>query len=193
MPLKNAHLKNIKPLADAPFDWSAIQRVLVIRLRSIGDTVLTTPSLIALKRFLPNVEVDILLEDWVAPVLEGFDAVDEIITIGKSNKSRLKTADKLRRNKYDVVFNLHGGTTSTFLTRATRAKHRIGFRHYQYNFFYNHLAPSASELWNTEKTHSAEQQLALLGFAGIPVSDRPKTRLSVTQKSKSFNRQKSEI
>ena len=45
------------------------QRVLVVRLRSIGDTVLATPSLYALKRFLPNVTVDILVEDWVAPLL----------------------------------------------------------------------------------------------------------------------------
>lgn len=176
--------ENIQPLADAPFEWTNVRRVLVVRLRSIGDTVLTTASLIALKRFLPEAEVDILLEDWVAPVLEGFDAVDDIITIGKSNKARLKTAGEIRRKKYDVVFNLHGGTTSTFLTRATRAKHRVGFRHYQYNFFYNHLAPPALELWKQEKLHSAEQMLALLGFAGVPVSDRPKTRLAVTEKAK---------
>ena len=184
MLLKKDQPKNITPLAAAPFDWSKVRRVLVIRLRSIGDTVLATPSLIALKRFLPDAEIDILLEEWVAPILVGFEEINEIITIGKSNRSRLKTADKLRRRKYDVVFNLHGGTTSTFLTRAASAKHRIGFQHYQYNFFYNHLAPPASELWNQEKTHSAEQQLALLGFAGIPVSDKPKTRLNVTEKAK---------
>ncbi len=182
--MKNNNSEKITPLADAPFDWSKVRRVLVVRLRSIGDTVLSTPSLIALKRFLPEAEIDILLEDWVAPVLEGFDAVDKIITIGKSNKSRLKTAEKLRRRKYDVVFNLHGGTTSTFLTRAAFAKHRVGYKNYQYSFFYNHLAPPASQLWQTEKTHSAEQQLALLGFAGVPVSDRPKTRLIVTEKAK---------
>ena len=186
MNLKDNNLENITPLADAPFDWKKVRRVLVVRLRSIGDTVLATPSLIALKRFLPDAEVDILLEDWVAPVLDGFDAVDEIIAIGKSNKARLKTADKLRRCKYDVVFNLHGGTTSTFLTRATRARHRIGYKDYQYGFFHNHLAPPASELWKTAKTHSAEQQLALLGFAGVPVSDRPKTRLNVTEKAKNL-------
>jgi len=43
-------------------DWGKVERVLVVKLRSIGDTVLSTPSLIALKRFLPNAEIDILLE-----------------------------------------------------------------------------------------------------------------------------------
>jgi ADP-heptose:LPS heptosyltransferase len=60
-------------------DWKSVRRVLVVRLRSIGDTVLSTPSLIALKRFLPEADVDILLEDWVAPLLDGFDSVDRVI------------------------------------------------------------------------------------------------------------------
>ena len=50
-------------MSNALIDWSHVKRVLVIRLRSIGDTVLTTPSLIALRRFLPDAEIDILLED----------------------------------------------------------------------------------------------------------------------------------
>src|SRR5512141_230091 len=58
-----------QPLEVARWDWQSVQRVLLVRMRSIGDTVLATPSIFALKRFLPNAEIDILLEDWVAPVL----------------------------------------------------------------------------------------------------------------------------
>ncbi len=162
-------------------DWQNIERVLFVRLRSIGDTVLSTPSLIALRRFLPGARIDILLEDWVAPVLEGFDAVDNILTVGKNTKSRLQTARQLRQNKYDVVFNLHGGTTSTFFVRASGAIHRVGFANYRYSFLYNHLLSSASDFWQKDQTHSAEQQLALLGFVGVPVDDKPKTHLSVSK------------
>jgi lipopolysaccharide heptosyltransferase II len=161
-------------------DWQNVRRVLVVRLRSIGDTVLSTPSLIALKRFLPEAQIDILLEDWVAPVLEGFDAVDNVLAVGKDAKSRIKTAWQIRRNKYDVAFNLHGGTTATFFVRASGAKHRVGYKNYQYSFLYNHILASSANFWQSEKTHSAEEQLALLGFVGIPVSDRPKSRLAVT-------------
>ncbi|MBK7391877.1 MAG: glycosyltransferase family 9 protein [Chloracidobacterium sp.] len=161
-------------------DWSLVKRVLVVKLRSIGDTVLATPSLIALKRFLPDAQIDILLEDWVAPVLDGFDAVENVLTIGKSTSDRIKTALDLRRRKYDVAFNLHGGTTATMLVRATGARHRVGAASYQYPYLYNHLLPSAAEFWDQETTHSAEQQLAMIGFVGVPVEDRPKTRLIVT-------------
>ena len=160
-------------------DWEKVQRVLVIRLRSIGDTVLSTPSLIALKRFLPNAEIDILLEDWIAPLLDGHDAVDNILTIGKSFNEKLSTARKLRNRKYDVVFNLHGGSTSTFLTYATGAKNRVGYEEYRYSFLYTDLLSSSADFWQRSPTHSAEQQLALLGFVGVPVFDRPGSSLFV--------------
>lgn len=161
-------------------DWKNVKRVLVVRLRSIGDTVLATPSLIALKRFLPEAQIDILLEDWVAPLLEGFDAVDNVLAVGKTSADRLKTAWEIRRNRYDVVFNLHGGTTATFFTRASGAPHLVGYADYQYSFLYNHLLSSSSDFWGKEFTHSAEQQLALLGFVGVPVEDRLKSQLTVT-------------
>lgn len=162
-------------------DWKNVNRVLIVRLRSIGDTVLATPSLISLKRFLPYAEVDILLEDWVAPVLEGFENVTNIITTGKETRSRISAARTIRKRKYDVVINLHGGTTSTWFTIAAGAKHRVGYSNYRYAYAYNHRLSSASEYWEQKHTHSAEQQLALLGHVGVPVEDRPPSRLTVTK------------
>src|SRR5258706_2127625 len=171
-------------LGPALWDWSEVRRILVVRLRSIGDTVLTTPSLFALRRFLPHTQIDILLEDWVAPVLEASDLVDRVIAITRdSTSARARLARDLRASRYDVVYNLHGGTTATLLTRATGAKHRVGFGHYQYARLHNHAAPSSLEIWQRPSLHSAEQQLALIGWTGVPVTDRPSTRLAVTERS----------
>jgi lipopolysaccharide heptosyltransferase II len=169
-------------LGPARWDWSSVRRVLLIRLRSIGDTVLATPALYALRRFLPQAQLDILLEDWVAPVLEGSDIVDRVIAIPRHSKTgRARVARELRASCYDVVYNLHGGTTATLLTRATGAKHRVGFAHYQYARLHNHVAPSSQEIWRRPSLHSAEQQLALIGWTGVPVTDRPPTRLAATE------------
>src|SRR2546423_3833727 len=168
------------PLAPARWDWRDVRRVLVVRLRSIGDTVLATPSLHALRRFLPGARIDVLLEDWVAPLLEGSSEVDRVVAVRrKSKSSRLHVARSLRAEKYDVVYNLHGGSTAALLTRATGARHRVGYADYAYASLHNHAAPPSSELWGREKTHSVEQQLALLGWTGVPVTDRPPTRLAV--------------
>ncbi len=168
-------------------DWQNVKRVLVVRLRSIGDTVLTTPSLDSLRRFLPEARIDILLEDWVAPVLDGFDAVDNVLAFKKDDlKSRLKMSLQIRQNKYDAVFNLHGGTTAGFFVRASSAKYRLGYDFYRYKRFHTHIFPVADciDFWQSNQIHSAEQQLALLGLAGIPVEDKPKSRLVVTEKAR---------
>jgi len=173
-----------QPLAPARWDWSDVRKVLVVRLRSIGDTVLATPSLFALKRFLPNAQVDILVEDWVAPVLDNHPHVDNVILLERGGfMTRARVARELRAANYDVVYNLHGGTTATFLTRATGARHRVGFKSYQYGQLHNHQAPSPLLIWEQQKTHSVEQQLALLGWTGVPVTDRPRTSLGISAKA----------
>src|SRR5215212_10861781 len=170
-----------RPLGRALWDWPTVRRVLVVRLRSIGDTVLATPSLHALRRFLPRARLDVLLEDWVAPLLEGSREVDRVLTVERGSKSsRLRAARLIRAEKYDVVYNLHGGSTAALLTRATGARHRVGYAAYRYASLHNHTAPPSSALWGREKTHSAEQQLALPGWTGVPVTDRPASRLGVT-------------
>jgi predicted lipopolysaccharide heptosyltransferase III len=173
-----------QPLASTRWDWSKVRRILLIRLRSIGDTVLATPCLFALRRFLPDAQIDILVEDWVAPVLDGHPHVDNVVVLEKGGVvSRVRVARQIRSTGYDVVYNLHGGTTATFLTRATGARHRVGLKSYQYAHLHNHQAPSPLMAWGQQKTHSVEQQLALLGWTGVPVTDRPRTHLAVTRKA----------
>jgi predicted lipopolysaccharide heptosyltransferase III len=170
-----------QPLAPARWDWEAVRRVLVVRLRSIGDTVLATPCVFALKRFLPHAQVDILVEDWVAPLLENHPHVDNVIVLERGGVvARTRVARELRAERYDVVYNLHGGTTATFLTRATGARHRVGFETYQYAKLHTELAPSPLLLWGQQKAHSVEQQLALLGWTGVPVTDKPRTQLGTS-------------
>ena len=173
-----------QPLAPARWDWSQVRRVLVVRLRSIGDTVLSTPSLYALRRFLPDAEIDLLLEDWVAPLVDGNPDATRVLSVRReSTAARLRLVRRLRAARYDVAFNLHGGSTAALLTRASGAPHRVGYESYRFSKLHNHAAPPATDLWRQAKTHSVEQQLGLLGWAGVPVSDRPATRLCVTHEA----------
>ncbi len=181
----NFETNGTQALGPARWDWSAVRKVLVIRLRSIGDTVLATPALFALKRFLPQAKIHVLLEDWVAPLIEGSPLVDRVISIPRhGNSARARVARELHRLGYDVVFNLHGGTTATFLARASGATHRVGYGHYQYARLHNHVAPAPQQIWARPVLHSVEQQLALIGWTGVPVTDRPATQLTVTENAK---------
>jgi ADP-heptose:LPS heptosyltransferase len=168
-------------LAESGIAWASVKRVLVVRLRSIGDTVLATPAFAALRRHVPHAQIDVLLEDWVAPVLAEHPHVSRVITVERGNlAARVRLAMRLREEGYDVAFNLHGGTTATFLTRASGATHRIGYASYRYARLHNHLAPPAREIWRRDTdTHTVENNLALVAWAGVPVSEEIPLRLTV--------------
>ena len=122
-----------RPLAPPRWDWSGVRRVLVVRLRSIGDTVLATPSLGALRRFLPQARIDVLLEDWVAPLLEGSGEVDRVVTVARgSSPSRIRVARLLRAERYDpstgrVTYSTNYAPTAAKGSRGFGEARPLGF------------------------------------------------------------------
>lgn len=173
-----------------PIEWQNIERVLLVRLRSIGDAVLATPAIFALKAAYPHIKISVLMEDWAAPVLAGLPQIDELITVSKGFSERMAVVRRLRKQRFDVAINLHGGTTGTFFTIGSGALHTIGFAELQYAFLYKHLLSSSADLWGRTPTHSAEQQMALFGFTGVPVSADIKTHLKVDEAARAAVRAK---
>lgn len=171
------------PKRDAVIDWTQVHRVLLIRLRSIGDTVLMTPCLTALKQFRPDLYVAVLLEKVSATLLKGHPQVDELILLDRTMNQWTDAAKRwhlirrLRQGRFDVAFNLHGGPTATFLCCLSRARHGIGYRGHQYSFLLKHRAPDPEMIWQKREIHSVEQQLGLLKWAGLPIHEIPATSL----------------
>jgi ADP-heptose:LPS heptosyltransferase len=160
-------------------DWPAVRSVLLIRLRSIGDTVLMTPCLDALKAWRPDIKVAVVSEPLAAPVLEDHRQVDRLFVTGKSLAARTRLIRELRRARYDVAFNLHGGTTAMTLARLAGARWTVGYRGYRHSQWLDLRAPDPDVILGRESLHSVEQQLALLHWAGVPwPAARP--RLSLT-------------
>jgi ADP-heptose:LPS heptosyltransferase len=107
-------------------------KILLIRLRLIGDVVFTTPLLGALKRTYPHAHLAYMVERAAAPVVAGNPHIDELIVVEKSRGWRrvredAKLALRLRRARFDLVLDLHGGPRSALLTFATGAPRRIGY------------------------------------------------------------------
>ncbi|MEK6410847.1 MAG: glycosyltransferase family 9 protein [Acidobacteriota bacterium] len=167
--------------ADTPVDWSRVQSVLLIRLRSIGDTVLMTPCLTALKEWRPNLEIAVMLEPLAAPLLEDHPLVDKLIIARKSVASRVSVIARLRRARFDVAFNMHGGSTSAILARLSGAKHSIGYRGLPLSRLLTDRPPSPDVVLERSRIHSSEQQLALLKWSGVPwPASRPRSSLVVS-------------
>src|SRR5713226_8624329 len=85
-------------------------RIAVIRLRSLGDCVLTTPALALLKAHRPDVRIGVVVEDRFAAVFEINPDVDEILP---------PRASRLFPFRPRVAINFHGGTRSFGLMLAS--------------------------------------------------------------------------
>src|ERR1051325_7791797 len=74
-----------QPLAPARWDWSQVRKVLLVRLRSIGDTVLATSGVNALRRLLPDAQIDNPVEGWVGPVLAEHLGLSRVIRLERNS------------------------------------------------------------------------------------------------------------
>ena len=83
-------------------DWSAVRKVLLIRLRSIGDTVLMTPCLTALKAMRPEIKIAVVSEPLAAPVIEDHPLVDRLLIAEKSISGRARLIGQLRRARAGI-------------------------------------------------------------------------------------------
>jgi lipopolysaccharide heptosyltransferase II len=138
--------------------------ILLIRLRLIGDVVFTTPMPRALKRVYPGSRVAYLVEPEAAPVVNGNPHLDEVIVAPRRRglarvATDLQMARRLRRARYDVVLDLHGGPRSAWLALATGAPQRIGYEIAGRTWMYTKVVPRPREL---RKRHSVVNQWDLL-------------------------------
>lgn len=165
----------------AALDWSRVRRVLLVRLRSIGDTVLMTPCLAALKTWRTDIRLTVLSEPLSAPLLEDHPHVDELIVAPAGFGARARVLSRLRRERFDVAFNMHGGTTATFLAGLSGARRSVGYEGYRYSWLLDARAPAPDVILGRRLIHSVEQQLALLCWAGAPwPASGPRLTLAVS-------------
>jgi ADP-heptose:LPS heptosyltransferase len=138
--------------------------VLVIRLRSIGDVVLTLPALQALHDWRPDLRIHMLVEPLCAPLVENHPAISDVIIL----KSFRQTVRLLRQRRFAIAFNMHGGPTSAFLMRLSGAPVRVCWAKRQYSWLYNVHVPIHFPVAGRTAMHTAEHRLQQFLYTGLP-------------------------
>lgn len=159
--------------------------VLVIRLRSIGDVVLTLPAVEVLHEWRPDLRIHMLVEPLSAPLVEGHPAIAEVIVL----RNFWETISVLRRRHFPIAFNMHGGPTSAFLTRLSGAPVRVCWAQRQYSSFYNVQTPIHFPVAGRAEMHTAEHRYQQLLWTGLPEKPLPAARVYVQPESEAFVRQ----
>lgn len=143
--------------------------ILVVRLRSLGDCVLTTPAIRILKSALPAARISVMVEPRFADVFHGNPDVSQIMPPGNGAAIRAGA---------DLTINFHGGTRSLVLTALSHARFRAGFRHYRHGWVHNVKIPTAQEILGVaRKVHTAEHLASAMFFLGAPRQEIPRASL----------------
>ena len=150
-------------------------RILLIRLRLVGDVVFTTPAIRALRESFPAAHLAYLVESDAAPVVALNPHLDDVV-VATRPRGRGRLADdwalgrRLRRGRYDLVIDFHGGPRSGWLTWASQAPRRIGYTVSGRSWMYTTAVDRPRSL---RPRHSVENQWDLLAPLGGRFSRPP--------------------
>lgn len=153
-------------------DPAAVKKILLIRLRRIGDVAMTTPALVLLRQHFPSANISYIAETPSSQMLIGHPALDEVITIPRhpGKKELLALVRSLRRKKYDIVLDLHGGPRAFLLTLLSGAGLRVGYKIKYKHIFYNIKRPRRPK---QGYYHSVENHVNLIKTLGISSANIP--------------------
>ncbi len=144
-------------------------RVAVIRLRSLGDCVLTTPALALLKESRPDLKIAVVVEDRFRRVFEQSPVV---------MKTLQPELVSIARFRPQLALNFHGGTRSQWMTAASLAGSRAGFAHHTGSWLYNVPIPRAQQIFGEERiVHTAEHMASAMFYLGVPRQEIPRAQL----------------
>jgi ADP-heptose:LPS heptosyltransferase len=159
-----------------------ISKILIIKTERVGDIVLSTPALRALRKEYPETQIDYLLPGRYAPLLNCYTGWDNIIGIDDThNKAEFKkTASKLRSTNYDVVIIQHRAPNAYKLGKLSGAKIRIGWNAKGCGYLLTHPLKDDQ---STTLRHQVENNLRLLEPLGV-YEQNPTFPLQLTQHGK---------
>ena len=149
-------------------------KILLVRLREIGDVVFTTPAVRALRLHFPDAQLAYLVEPTAAPIVAHNPHLDDVIVAPRTRgigglRADLALGNRLRKAHYDVAIDFHGGPRASLLTWLCGAPRRIGYEIAARSWMYTERVPRPREL---RRRHSVENQWDLLAPLGIGLPDR---------------------
>ena len=134
-------------------------KILLVQTAFIGDVILITPLVKAIKSIYPNSELDVMVIPQTAGVLANNPNINKLILFDKRKNKLLsfaKTLVLLKKNKYDLAITPHSSVTTALLLKLANIKIRIGFDRWSASKYLTHKVP------HLENKHKVDKNLALL-------------------------------
>ncbi|MGE5399134.1 MAG: glycosyltransferase family 9 protein [Ignavibacteriales bacterium] len=135
-----------------------VRKILCIKLRGIGDVILSTVVFNNLLKDFPEAKIDYLTEAPSKAALEKLPFLNEILILDKkSSFSSIATILAIRKRNYDLVLDFYSNPRTALITFFSGARYRAGFPYKGREFAYNLNGPK-----ERDKFHAAELHLEFL-------------------------------
>jgi ADP-heptose:LPS heptosyltransferase len=152
-------------------ELAAVRRILVIKLRAMGDTLLATPTLSALRLNFPESHLTTLVTPLGASVLETNPDLNEVMVCDKSRMGGFalwRLLARLRHERFDLAIALHATWRTAWMAFCTGAKYRVVNNHSGKNYFAT--VPIHAK---KEAKSSIERDLDAVRALGLPAATGP--------------------
>ena len=149
-----------------------MNRILIIQTAFLGDVILATPVISELHRLFPQAQIDILVKKGNESLVVGNPKVHQVYTFDKAQgkyKRILQLIKTFRKNRYELVLNLHRFASSGILAGLSGGKKRYGFQKNPFSFLYTKRFPHIIG----NGTHEVTRNLSLLQEFGAAELIRP--------------------
>lgn len=157
------------------------RRILLVKPSSLGDIVHALPVLHGLRTRFPEAKIDWLISSSFASLLTGHQELDELVFFHRRRYGRMGRDPRLvtefvgfvrdlRQRRYDLAIDLQGLFRTGFITWASAAPVRIGFRHAREGawLFYTHrVAVDGPDIHAVDRNYCIAE---VLGFDDVPVT-----------------------
>jgi len=103
-------------------ELSKINKILIIRLSSLGDILLTTPFVRAIKTQFPHIKIDMLIREEYADVIKLNPYLNSKLFFKKNDQDYNKLIEQLRDNRYELVIDLQSNLRSKKIVSSLNIK-----------------------------------------------------------------------
>jgi len=142
------------------------KKIIVTFLMHLGDLILTTPFLHALRKAAPHSHITYLVDDKLKEIVEHNPNIDEVWTIDKKGKddnlkALLATAGRISKGNFDVLINLHPNERCSFIDAWAKVPLKVGASHFLFRGFFQKY------MRLNRKIHAADMYLDVLKRLGV--------------------------
>jgi len=169
-----------------PFLSSRPERLLVRAVNWLGDAVLTTPALGALRAACPQARITVVAKPLVAELFRDHPHIDGIEVYDKEGAhagaiGMFRKAGELRRGGYEAAVLLQNAIDAALLAFLAGIPERMGYATDGRRLLLSRPVPVTEEILSL---HHAEYYLRLLAELGVPRTEAPRLLLRVTEEER---------